>query len=42
MGQKIQSMSVKHYGVSLKTMYKYMKNGMLDAFNVYFISILFI
>lgn len=31
-GQKSQSMSVKHYGMSLKTMYKYMKKGMLNAF----------
>lgn len=31
LGQKSQSMSVKHYGVSLKTMYKYMKKGMLSS-----------
>ncbi|MBZ9571136.1 hypothetical protein KQY27_06235 [Methanobrevibacter sp. TMH8] len=31
LGKKSQSMSVKHYGISLKTMYKYMKKGMLSA-----------
>lgn len=31
-GQKTTSMSLKHYGLSLKTMYKYMKKGMLSAF----------
>lgn len=31
-GQKTESMSFKHYGLSLKTFYKYMKKGILSAF----------